>query len=282
MTIDAIIPTTGRPELVRAVTSVARQTVDVRPVVVLDRPDAEPTVRALLADIPHELVVTTGGVGGSAARNAGVEASSADVVAFLDDDDEWLPQKTEQQIRRLDARDDVVVVCLAFLVGETERVVPSRPFDGSLSMSTYLLERSTMKLTENFMQSSTLLMSRRLATRHPWPRALRRHQDWGLLIDLDAAGVLFTTVPDPLVRVFQDSAGSISRSNAWSDSVAWLEEYGSHAERRAQGDFLASVALRSALRAREWGPAARVLRRALALRPHPAAVAVGLSAVVRR
>jgi glycosyltransferase involved in cell wall biosynthesis len=282
MTVDAIIPTTGRPELVRAVRSVTSQTVDVRPIVVLDRPDAETAVQALLAEVPHELVVTTGGIGGSAARNAGVQASSADVVAFLDDDDEWLPRKTEQQLRLLDARDDVVVVCRAFLVGETERVVPTRPFDGASSMATYLLERSTMKLTENFMQSSTLLMSRRLATRHPWPQALRRHQDWGLLIDLGSAGVSFETEPEPLVRVFQDSAGSISRSNAWNDSVAWLEEYGTDADRRARGDFLASIALRSALRAREWGPAARVLRRALALRPHPAAVAVGLSALVKR
>lgn len=282
MKVDAIIPTTGRPELVRAVRSVLAQTVEVTPIVVLDRPDAKAAVRASLADLPHRLVITEGATGGSAARNRGVQVSEADVVAFLDDDDEWLPTKTAQQLAHLEPDASTVVACRAVLVGDTERVVPSRLFDDSRSMSTYLLERSTVKLTENFMQSSALLMSRDLASRHPWPQGLRRHQDWGLLIALDSTGATFTTVPDPLVRVYQDSAGSISRSNAWSDSVAWLEAYGEDATSRAKGDFLASIALRSALRAREWRASAHVLRQALKHQPHPAALVVGFSGALGR
>ena len=282
MTVDAIIPTTGRPELVRAVRSVLSQTVKVTPIVVLDRPDGDSAVRMSLTELPHRLVITEGAIGGSAARNRGVQASEADIVAFLDDDDEWLPTKTEQQVAHLEGNPTTVVACRAVLVGDTERVVPSRLFDDSRTMSTYLLERSTVKLTDNFMQSSALMMSRELAVRHAWPEGLRRHQDWGLLIALDDAAATFVTVPDPLVRVFQDSAGSISRSNAWSDSVAWLDAYGVDATRRAKGDFLASIALRSALRAREWGASVQVLRQALTYRPHPAALVVGFSGVIGR
>ena len=36
--------------------------------------------------------------GGSLARNTGIDASKADFVAFLDDDDEFLPRKLELQM----------------------------------------------------------------------------------------------------------------------------------------------------------------------------------------
>ena len=39
--------------------------------------------------------------GGAAARNTGIEASAGDYVAFLDDDDEYLPRKIELQIKAM-------------------------------------------------------------------------------------------------------------------------------------------------------------------------------------
>ncbi|MCE5190673.1 MAG: glycosyltransferase family 2 protein [Actinomycetia bacterium] len=47
----------------------------------------------------------------SVARNAGVERSSNDLIAFLDADDIWLPDKIAAQTAVLDARPEVGVVC---------------------------------------------------------------------------------------------------------------------------------------------------------------------------
>jgi glycosyltransferase involved in cell wall biosynthesis len=46
--------------------------------------------------------------GVAAARNAGVSTAVAEYVAFLDDDDEWLPEKLERQIAAIEARDTTV------------------------------------------------------------------------------------------------------------------------------------------------------------------------------
>lgn len=53
------------------------------------------------------------GHGGNYARNQGILTSKGDYVAFLDDDDEWLPQKIELQVRKMEANPNVGLVYTA-------------------------------------------------------------------------------------------------------------------------------------------------------------------------
>src|SRR2546423_15031109 len=48
--------------------------------------------------------------GAAAARNVGIEASSGEIVAFQDADDEWLPGKLEQQVERLRSDPRLVLI----------------------------------------------------------------------------------------------------------------------------------------------------------------------------
>ncbi len=50
------------------------------------------------------VIKTEGGHGAQRARNTGIGHSNGKYVAFLDDDDEWLPEKLEKQVQALEDR----------------------------------------------------------------------------------------------------------------------------------------------------------------------------------
>lgn len=110
-----IIPTYRRPqELRRAVESALAQTVRPAEVVIVDDNRDDPAAReashAIAMD--HRPVVTvlehSGRPGGSAARNAGADRATAAVLAFLDDDDWWMPTKLERQLAALHRHPETV------------------------------------------------------------------------------------------------------------------------------------------------------------------------------
>ncbi len=100
-----IVPTRDRPRLlVQAVASVLAQHHRPSEVLVVDDGSHRRGVEALLRELP----VCSGlpiralagpGRGPGAARNTGLKAASGELVAFLDDDDLWLPHKLAWQVR---------------------------------------------------------------------------------------------------------------------------------------------------------------------------------------
>src|ERR1700753_3661861 len=101
--VSAVILTRYRPQLVqRAVRSALAQTYDnMEVIVVVDGPDADTEkVLSEVRDPRLKVMVLDHSVGGAQARNARAQAAGAAWVAFLDDDDEWLPEKTALQMER--------------------------------------------------------------------------------------------------------------------------------------------------------------------------------------
>jgi glycosyltransferase involved in cell wall biosynthesis len=105
--ISAVVPTVGRPELVRALRSVRaqRSPAHVELIVVYDgEPGTELPAEAV--GLTDRVIYTEGRVGGARARNLGIAAATGDMVALLDDDDEWLPHKCEAQLALLQRSPD--------------------------------------------------------------------------------------------------------------------------------------------------------------------------------
>ncbi len=121
--VSAVVITRDRPEkLAGALASIREQTYPNLEVVVVDgsAESVEPLVRRRAGDLP----VTyrrDDGEGPGAARNVGIRAASGDFVEFLDDDDRWLPEKTERQVAAF-APGVVAVYTGQFAVRDGERV----------------------------------------------------------------------------------------------------------------------------------------------------------------
>jgi len=71
-------------------------------------------------------VIRQANTGVSAARNRGIAETSADLIAFLDADDSWAPQKLERQIAALEAQPECVLCTTDFQIvdGAGERIGP--------------------------------------------------------------------------------------------------------------------------------------------------------------
>lgn len=104
--VSVVIPTHNRPQLLaRAIRSVLDQTFQDFEIIVVDD-GFEKSAEAAVKDFndPRLRYLKNGTpLGGGATRNRGIDAARADIVAFLDDDDEWLPEKLERQVDLLES-----------------------------------------------------------------------------------------------------------------------------------------------------------------------------------
>ncbi|SMO53780.1 glycosyltransferase family 2 protein [Halorubrum cibi] len=98
--VSAVLITRDRPtKLAGALVSLREQTYPNLELVVVD--GSEEPVEPLVSRRSGDLPVTyrrDDGEGPGAARNLGIRAATGEYVAFLDDDDRWLPEKVERQI----------------------------------------------------------------------------------------------------------------------------------------------------------------------------------------
>lgn len=104
--VSVVITTYNRAAVLpRAVESVLAQTYTNFELIVVDdhSTDSTPEFVASLADERVRSLRHDCNTGQSKALNTGIDAARGEYVAFLDDDDEWLPQKLASQVAVLDA-----------------------------------------------------------------------------------------------------------------------------------------------------------------------------------
>ena len=112
--VSAIVVTHNRLDfLKKAVDSVLNQTWTRQEVTVVDDGSTDGTREWMESFAPEHAITyvyVEGGLGGNHARNEGIRRAKGTYVALLDDDDEWLPEKTARQVQYLEEHPDVGVV----------------------------------------------------------------------------------------------------------------------------------------------------------------------------
>jgi glycosyltransferase involved in cell wall biosynthesis len=255
ISVSVVIPTVNRDAVRAAVMSAVNQTSPpVEIIVVVD--SADRSVPAVLEDIPDKVrLLYTGGIGPSGARMLGVAEARGEVVAFLDDDDVWLPEKLERQLAlvptEIERRPHFLLSCSVAAVDHSGRLIrtwPSRIFDGQEKVSSYLFRRSTLAYGEGMLHPSALLCDRALIDVEPWDPAVTRHEDWDWLLRVgQRSDVTIRMCSDVLVKV---ATGGRSTSAAWRLSLDWFRHRAGQLTPRERGDFLLCHTATSAIRAR--------------------------------
>jgi glycosyltransferase involved in cell wall biosynthesis len=269
--VSVVIPTRGRPSLVRrAVESALGQTwAALEVVVVLDGPD-EATRRALegVNDDRVRVVELAVRLGGAAARNAGVQAAFGEWVAFLDDDDLWMPHKLEAQLGRAeDSAYRFPILCSQVVARApaAEYVWPHRQPAPGEALCDYLFVRRGLFQGEGLIQSSMILAPRALLLATPFDPSLPCHQDWDWVLHagaIDGAGVEFVSEPLAVWHIEEDRA-RVSGGTDWQASLRWIDGLRHAVTPRAYASFvLTSVSARAA-RAGAWWAGPQLLWRAV-------------------
>jgi glycosyltransferase involved in cell wall biosynthesis len=198
MEVSVIVPSFNRRALTaRAVRSVLGQTWrDLEVVVVDDASREEEVYEPEPADAGRVRVIrqrVNGGV--SVARNAGVEAAAAPLVAFLDSDDYWLPHKLEEQMRIFRAQKDparLLVYGPYYSVDSSFFIrAPFQPLRQGQALGDYLL------IEYGCLHVDTWLARRDYLRQFPFDPGLQNSEDWDVLLRLEAAGGLFAWCPGP-------------------------------------------------------------------------------------
>lgn len=209
--VSVVVPTYERPEAAnRAIESVLGQTYRPIELIVVDDHSPQPMVDALGPINADDVRITTirheENRGGNAARNTGLDAATGEFVAFLDDDDEWLPEKLERQVAALEREDAGFAYTGVRNVGPDGETI-------SITSSSNGGRVTKRLLFGNFIGTFSAVMARRTVIERAGKldERLPSWQDWEYYVRLSRYGRC-VAIPEPLVVRHNAPTGQISRS----------------------------------------------------------------------
>jgi glycosyltransferase involved in cell wall biosynthesis len=224
--VSVVIPAyNSRDTIQQAVATARAQTLRPMQIVVVDDASKDDTLQQLEAIAGPDLLVVNSPVngGGGAARNRGIENATGDVVAFLDADDLWAPDKLEKQMAllRTQTRESFCFTAVEHTneYGE-QHILPKREPRAGESLGDYMLKSG------NIMQTSTLMVPRHLLARCRFNEKLRRFQDLDFVLSLGDAGVAAAFCREPLVE--WRNVGNPKRVSANPDPAVMRTFLGHH------------------------------------------------------
>ncbi|MCC6158210.1 MAG: glycosyltransferase [Deltaproteobacteria bacterium] len=187
MRVSAVIPTRNRPDMLRrALASVFSQNRPADEALVSCHESERESVASIADHWRNRVrIITHNGAGAALARNAAIDAAGGEWLAFLDDDDEWAPDRLERQLRLIDANPDLVAVYSdAKVAGDRARgeTIFSRqpPFAGSI--------RERLR-ADNVIPTSSVLARREVVARlGGFRHRFEPAEDYDLWMRLAAAG----------------------------------------------------------------------------------------------
>lgn len=261
ITISVVVPTRDRVEfLKRAIFSVLKQSyLPTEIIVVID--GVSKKSKQFLEEISKittltiKYTETQQTIGGSEARNKGARMSSSDLIAFLDDDDEWYSTKLYEQISLINV--NAVSLSSPFLCFTSLHTYNHKDdskykklpnidyrYSGKSRIIDYLFETKGLK-NIGFIQTSTIIVPRWLVIETPFTKKLEKHQDWDWLLKLEeqhSMNVLQVESPKVIYHSDAPTNKRVGYSNKWSVTkdfyLKWESQFSENGKRSFYLNYL--------------------------------------------
>ena len=174
--VSIIIPCFNQGKfLAEAIDSALAQTYRNIEIVVINSGSTDTTAEVMARYTGRIRAIIVENRGVSRARNVGITESAGELIALLDADDRWLPDKLDHQVPRLMASADVALLCSAYRSftadGQSREVTVEDGFRPTLHQ----------QMVFNHMNAQTALFRRSvLRTVGMFDETLQRCEDWDL------------------------------------------------------------------------------------------------------
>lgn len=201
MDISVVITTCNRPALLReALDGLAAQTFKPKEIIIVNDCSEipyEPILDAIKKVNARHIFLKERS-GANRARNIGIEECSGEIIAFLDDDDIWLPKYLSEISAQYKSGAEAVVTGFKQLGKENVVVINS---DVEVT-KTSLLRGNTYCGMSGFSSKRELLLT------HSFDESLNNGQDWDMYARLFQKGIKFKNIPKPVFLYrFQNEDG---------------------------------------------------------------------------
>ncbi len=216
ISITAVVPTIGRDSLRKCIDSILEQSYPVSELVVVNDSQAQvPLVGdGAVKGVPVVEVYTGGLTGDGNARNAGVRSATASHVAYLDDDDVWLPHHLKIAVRTLrgPAGPDVYAGSAILALPDGARISPTVRYTGRQPLIDFFYGAWSWAGRERCIPTTSWVFRKELGLEFPMDSTLTSMADVWWLLQLAAAGHTIWQSSSPGTIYFEDPSRSASRA----------------------------------------------------------------------
>lgn len=211
--VSVIIPTFGRPDYIcRCIDSVLNQTYKNIEIIVIDdngvnstnQIDTNAILKKYLSSDCIVYKVLDHNSGGSIARNTGINLSNGDYLTFLDDDDEFLPNKIEMQLDSLLSNEVDISLCGAIYLDDNEHIEKYKGLPSGNNISDFLLKGRAL--------TPMIFVKKEFVVKVSGFEETPRFQDHIFMLKLLAEGAKVHIIDIPLYKCYRHSGIRISKT----------------------------------------------------------------------
>jgi glycosyltransferase involved in cell wall biosynthesis len=183
--VSVILPVHNRADVVpRAIESVLAQEFTDFELIVVDDGSSDESVRVAEAfgDDRVRLIRLEKNRGGNAARNHGVHAAKAPLIAFLDSDDRYLPNKLARVVAEFERRPELDLLVDSFIKIQPPGSRKAEVIRRNPVINDRELFRTALFTRQLWKATPAITVRREAALKAPFEETLRRLQDLDFLI----------------------------------------------------------------------------------------------------